>query len=69
MSNKELDISDFIDPTRKIDIGIKINPKARIVDFADVKIAAIDPNIKGGIEWHLSRAQEKLKKLKGMLGS
>lgn len=62
-----MDIDDFIDPTKKIDIGIKINPKARIVDFADIKIAAIDPNIKGGIEWHLGRAQEKLKKLKEVL--
>ena len=67
MAKKIADIDDFIDPHHKIDIGIKINPKARIVDFADMKIDLIAPNIKGGIEWHLQNAQAKLKKLRGIL--
>lgn len=67
MAKKTAEIDDFIDPHHKIDIGIKINPKARIVDFADMKIDLIAPNIKGGIEWHLQNARTKLQKLKKIL--
>ncbi len=66
---KKIEIDDFILPERKIDIGIKINPKARIIDFADIKVSSIDPNIKGAIQWHLSSAKSKLEKLKTILGS
>lgn len=66
MSDK-IKIDDFIDPDKTINIGIKVNPKARIVDFADMKIASIAPNVRSGIEWHLSEVKNKLGKLKNYL--
>jgi hypothetical protein len=70
MSNKsKIELDDFISPEREIDIGIKINPKARIVDFADIRVSAIDPNIRGAINWHLSNAKSKLQRLKDLFDS
>ncbi len=66
MSNKKIEIDDFILPQQEIDIGIKINPKARIIDFANVELNTIDPNLKGAIDWHLDSAKSKLQKLKDL---
>jgi hypothetical protein len=66
MSNKKIEIDDFILPQQEIDIGIKINPKARIIDFANVQLNAMDANLKGAIDWHLDSAKSKLKKLKDL---
>lgn len=69
MGNKKIEIDDFILPQKEIDIGIKINPKARIIDFADLELKAVDPSVRSAIEWHLDSARGRLKKLKELFGN
>ena len=64
---KKFELDDFLPTNQEVDIGIKINPKARIVDFAEVRLTSIDRNLKGAIEWHIENTRNKLKKLQDLL--
>ena len=61
-----IEIDNFIDKSVKIKTGVKLDPKARLVDFANIEIFAIDPRIKVEIEDSLNRSKENLMKLKSL---
>ncbi len=68
MTNKKnIEIDDFIveelieKPTKKVD------PKAKLIDFANIKVAAIDPRVKKEINDLIDSAKSKISRIKSLL--
>ncbi len=61
-NNFELD--DFIADDLQIVAGTKINPKAKLRNFAKIKVAAIDPKIHKEVSDSLRKIEKSLDKLK-----
>ncbi len=68
MTNKKnIEIDDFIveelieKPIKKVD------PKARLIDFANIKVAAIDPRVKKEINDLIDSAKSKISRIKSLL--
>ncbi len=61
---KSTEIEDFIDPKVEIKVGAKIDPNAKLVNFSNIKISAIDPQVREEINQHLYNIRSNLWKLK-----
>lgn len=64
---REIELEDFINPEIEIETGAKISPKARLSDFSNIKMSAIDPRLKQEISQSLKNAKVNLSKLKNLL--
>lgn len=68
----QIEIDDFIDPKvkffeeekRSSKVDVNVNPTARLLEFANITIPAIDPKIRNKIEKRLDSACDGLRKLK-----
>jgi hypothetical protein len=67
MTKKQIDFDDFIDPDIEIETGIAINPKAKLMNFAKIKVAAIDPKIHKEISESMQRIRANLQRLKSLV--
>lgn len=50
----------------EIESGVTIDPKAKIMNFAKIKVSAIDPKVSETIEQSLKNIRENLEKLKAV---
>lgn len=65
--SSEIDLDDFIDPSVEIKVGAPIDPRSKLIDFANIKVAAIDPAVRQKVEQHLHDARVKLDHLKSLI--
>lgn len=63
-SSQEIEIDDFINSEVKVEIGSKIDPAAKLMDFSNIKVSLFDPRIKKEISHFLQSARQNLKRLK-----
>ncbi len=66
VAERSAEVSDFIDPKIKIKTAFKINPDAKLIDFADIGMVDINPELKQKIEDKLEIVLTNLKKLEGL---
>jgi DNA-binding transcriptional MerR regulator len=63
-SADDKNIDDFIDPQVRVKTGVAFDPKASMLDFAGIRISAIDIDIQKKIEGCVARIKENLEKLR-----
>jgi len=61
---KTLDLDDFIDSDVRVKTNATIDPQDRLLDFARIKVSAIDPQLRLEIDQHLKEIEGNLKRLK-----
>lgn len=61
-----IEFDDFINPDIEIETGIAIDPKAKLMNFSKIKVAAMDPNIRKEIAESVKGIRSNLKKLKSV---
>lgn len=64
---REIEFDDFIDPEVEIETGVAINPKAKLMNFAKIKVTAIDPKIHKEISEAMVRIRGNLQRLKSLV--
>ncbi len=67
MTKNNFELDDFIMEESEVLPGAKIDPKSRLVNFAKIKVAAIDPKIHKEISDSLKRIEGNLEKLKKLV--
>ncbi len=67
LDKKHIEFDDFIDPDVEIETGVTIDPKAKLVNFAKIKVVAIDPRIHKEIDESIKRIEKNLQKLKALV--
>ena len=65
--NRNFEFEDFIDSNVEIETGVAINPKAKLMNFAKIKVAAIDPKIHKEVDEAVARIRKNLKQLKALV--
>lgn len=63
----KIEFEDFIDPTVEIETGVAINLQAKLLNFAKIKVAAIDPKIHQEVDGAVKRIQKNLQQLKALV--
>ena len=58
------EFEDFLSEDVAIETGVAINPKAKLLNFAKIKVAAIDPKIHQEIDGAIKRIEKNLQRLK-----
>lgn len=58
------EFEDFLSEEIEIEAGVAIDPKAKMINFAKIKVAAIDPKIQNEIDETLTRIHKNLRHLK-----
>jgi hypothetical protein len=64
-----IELDDFIDPNIEIKIDSSINPKARLVDFSNIKIPMIEARVRMKIEERLEEIKKNLQKFRNTISS
>jgi hypothetical protein len=63
----DFEFSDFISSEVEIETGVAINPKAKLLNFAKIKVTAIDPKIHRKVDEAVQRIEKNLKNLKELV--
>lgn len=61
------EIDDFIDPNVNVEIGVNIDPQAKLMNFSKIKVWAIDPKMKSEIVEKIGNIREELQSFKNKL--
>lgn len=64
---KEIDLDDFISPNIEIETGLNRQGKSRLIDYANIKIHAIDPNIEKEIIERIGNIRRNLQRFRSIL--
>ncbi len=64
---RNFEFEDFLSEEVEIETGALINPKAKLLNFAKIKVAAIDPKIHQEIDSAVKRIEKNLKQLKALV--
>jgi hypothetical protein len=61
------EFEDFLSDDVEAETGLAINPKAKLLNFAKIKVSVIDPRIHKEIDESMRRIEKNLQKLKALV--
>lgn len=64
VSDKSVDLDYFIDPSVNIENGSIIKPQEKLLDFARIKLSAIDPDVRNKLKKSVKNIRKNLDLLK-----
>lgn len=66
-SKAEIGVEDFIHSEHKVRPDGMINPKAKMLDFARIKVSAMDPSIREQLQSHVDDIRGKLNQMRSLM--
>jgi len=67
MEKKNIELDDFIDENLMEKPVRKIDPQAKLINFSNIKVSAIDPQIKQDLADLVSNVKASVAKIKALM--